>query len=198
MADKLTDVGGGGGNLTPETFLECYRAFREARREQSEAGTTVARIGKRMKDVGINRMAFKIFEDLSNLDTDEAVIVLKAVVKYGRWADKPFTHQTDLFMGMAVEKPKAEARREFHEFEIEDAGYRAGFAGQPIDSNPHSHDEADNPAYALWRTGWQRGQEALVHKKFAGDKEAVPQASPGKRGRPKRKDAPSNDDSTVH
>ena len=173
--------------MATEKLIEpaCYREYRTTRREQSEAGTLVARSGKKMKQVGINKEAFAIFEKLSGLETDEAVVILKAVIKYGSWADKPFATQQDLFVGLAVEKPKPSARREFTEFEIEDEGYKAGFGGQPIDSNPHAAGEADNPAYALWRTGWQKGQAALVHKTFQG-KEPTTAASPGRRGKPRR------------
>lgn len=185
MAEQLIDTG---SNLTPETFLELLRERRLSRREQSEAGTYVARVGKRMKDLGINREAFAIFEKLSDMETDEALVVLKAVVRYGKWAERPFATQGELFAGMAVEQPKQKAKDEYDEFQVDDEGYNAGFGGQPIDSNPYNQADADSPNFVLWRGGWHKGQEARVHKAFGGKPQEVT-ASPGKRGRPKRKAA---------
>lgn len=165
MADKLIEAG---SNLTPESFLEAYREFQLARREQSEAGTKVARAGKKMKAIGINKLAFEIFEKLSQIETDEARACLKAVMRYGTWADRPYAIQQDLFHGMAIEVPKAEAKTEFAEFEVEDAGYKAGLNGERIDANPYSPQDADDARYTLWRRGWENGQAAAVHKAFGG------------------------------
>lgn len=197
MADQLIEKG---ANLTPETFLEVYRAWRLGRREQSESGTAIARIGRQMKAVGINKMAFDIFEKLGQLDTDEAITVMKAVIRYGSWAGKGYAVQQDFFAGLAVEKVKDKAKVEFSEFEVEDAGYKAGYDGQPIDNNPHEPSDADDPSYALWRTGWNKGQAARVHKAFGGEAPNT-SASPGRRGRPKKnKDASTDGDDgpSVH
>jgi ribosome modulation factor len=175
MAGKLMDDADGapGGdvasNLTPESFLEVFREWREVRREQSASATAVARVGKRMKSIGIDKQAFDMFEKLSDMDPDDAVNLLKTVMRYGKWANRQFATQQDLFRGMAVEVPKETARADFHEFEIEDQGYVAGFEGRKIEENPHPHEEADNPNYAIWRKGWHKGQEARVHKAFGGD-----------------------------
>jgi len=197
LADKLIEAG---ANLTPETFLEVYRAWRLGRREQSESGTAVARIGKKMKDVGINKMAFDIFEKLSQLDTDEAVTVMKCVMRYASWTGKGYAVQQDFFTGLAIEKPKDKAKVEFSEFEIEDLGYKAGYDGQPIDNNPYEPSDANDPAYTIWRAGWNAGQAARVHKSFGGEAPNT-SSSPGRRGRP-RKDKgtpPANDDGlSVH
>ena len=189
MAEPLIEAK---SNLTPESFLELLRERRLAKREQSEAGTLIARVGKKMKELGVNRTAFEIFEKLCDLETDEAIVVLKSVVRYGTWAEKPYATQAELFPAMAVEKPKEAARTEFTEFQIEDAGYKAGYSGEPIDNNPHAPGEADDASYAIWRKGWHNGQEARVHKAFGGETPNT-SASPGKRGKPpKRKSAEGN------
>lgn len=179
MAEKLmNDADGAPGgdvssNLTPETFLEVFREWREVRREQSASATAVARVGKRMKSIGIDKQAFDMFEKLSEMDPDDAVNLLKTVMRYGKWAARGFATQQDLFRGMAVEVPKEAARADFHEFEIEDQGYVAGFQGRKIDENPYPHEEADNPNYAIWRTGWHKGQAARVEKAFGGEQSAA-------------------------
>ena len=186
MASPLIEPSG--SNLTPETFLECLREWRKARQEQSERGTLVARIGKKMKNVGINKLAFDIFEKLNDLETDEALACLKAIVRYGKWTEKPYATQLDMFRDMPVEKPKAKAVEKYVEYEADEAGYKAGFSGEPIDNNPHFQGEPDDSLYASWRVGWQRGQAARVEKSFGG-KEPKQAKSPGKRGRPKREAA---------
>lgn len=169
MAEKLLDSPPPGGNLTPETFLECLQAYNLAMRERDESSASVLRVGKRMKKVGISKEAFDLFMKLSKMEPDEATILLKTVIRYGQWASRPFASQQDMFHGLAIEKPKEKAAVEFTEFEIEDAGYKAGFKGQKIEDNPYSADEADSPAYVLWRRGWTNGQAALAKKAFGGE-----------------------------
>lgn len=206
MAEKLMNdavdapTAAGDSNLTPESFLDVFREWREVRREQSASATAVARVGKKMKTIGIDKQAFDLFEKLSDMDPDDAVRVLKTVMRYGKWAGRSFASQQDLFHGMAIEQPKSKALAEFTEFEIEDAGYVAGFGGQKIEDNPYSPEDPDSPNYAVWRKGWHKGQEARVHKSFSGDKAAAAgagevKAARGARGRPKSR---KFDGGTLH
>jgi len=179
MAGKLMDdadgaPGGGEGiNLNPESFLEVLREWREVRRDQSSSAMAVARVGKKMKTIGVPKDAFDIFIKLSDMEPDEAVGVVKCVVRFAKWANRPFVAQLDMFKGLAVEVPKEKAKAEFEAFEVEDQGYVAGFHGHKIESNPYPHEEADSPNYAIWRTGWNKGQAERVKKSFGGDAAAA-------------------------
>jgi hypothetical protein len=155
-----------GGNLTPDAFLAAYRQMRQAKRIQGEAAAEVARAGKRLKTIGVDRRAYDLFEKLMDLDTDEAKGVLQSALTFARWASHPI--QMDMFAPDPSAEPSPVAKREFGEFEVEDAGYRAGFAGEKIEANPHSPDTPDDASYVVWRTGWHNGQAARVHKSFGG------------------------------
>lgn len=194
MAEKLSDIaeddGGRRSNLTPDAFLAAYRQMRQAKREQGEAAASVARAGKRLKSIGVDRRAYELFERLMDLDIDEAKTVIESALTYARWANHPV--QLDLFGRPQQDEPSDDAQREFAEFDVEDRGYAAGFSGEKIESNPYNPETPNSPAYALWRTGWHNGQAARVHKAFGGkpeeseaDQTTNPQ--PGRRpGRPRR------------
>lgn len=196
MAEKLADLAQPpkAGNLTPDSFLEAYREMREAKRAQSEAGTAVARVGKKLKALGADARAFKLFETLMALDIDEAQTVLTAAVKYAGWADHPL--QLELFADMQFESASPKAKVEFKEFEVEDEGYVAGFKGMKASDNPYAADKADDPSHVIWLRGWHKGQAALAHKSFGGKPEG--EVSAPRRGRPRRSISAIDPSETTH
>ncbi|CAB4144687.1 hypothetical protein UFOVP469_45 [uncultured Caudovirales phage] len=169
MAEKLIPAPSGTSNLTPETFLEVYGQWRLAKRGHDETSTAVARVGKKMADVGIDKAAFQMFEKLSKLEADEATTLLKTVIRYGSWAGRGFATQQDMFAGLAIEQPKESARAEHAAAEVENAGYVAGWKGEKADINPFDPAAPDSPNYVRWMDGWNKGQAAKVQHVMGGD-----------------------------
>lgn len=192
LAEQNREAAKSIGNLTPDEFLRAHRMMREAKRAQGEASAEIARAGKRLKTIGVDARAYKLFERLMEMDVDDAGMVLRTALTFARWASHPV--QGDLFAPDLAADPSPVARQEFKEFEIEDAGYRAGFAGEKIEATPYNPETPDSTDYATWRSGWHKGQGARVHASFGGEPDEAEadqtvNAQPGRRPRrPRRTD----------
>ncbi len=176
MAEKLAPPVT--SNLTPNTFLGLYREIATAQREIEAATGRKRAILKRAKGAGVDLDALALMQRLANLEPEDAEMRLRNLVRYSHWADMQIGAQADLFGATDDQHPNDKARGEHLEFQADDAGYRAGYAGDAIDTNPH---QAGTPVFDRWRQGWHNGQAALVAKMAAaGDDDEKPGAGEAK------------------
>ena len=190
MADRLTpDAPAPKSNLTPESFLEQYTEWRKAKRAQGSASSDVMNIKKKMKGIGVDMRAFDLMEKLNDMDTDEAVEVMKTVVRYGTWAGMPFATQQDLFKGLAIEKPQQDAAEVYRAERAYDDGWVAGADKKSSTANPHLQGTEEH-------ANWVRGfMESKARQESLKAKGSVQPDAP-RRGRPPKQKttaAPAND-----
>lgn len=148
-------------NVPPEVFLTHYQAIRNARRAHEDTSMALARCKKAAKGAGLDLDAFRLLENLSKLEEDEAEIQLRHLHQYAVWANLPIGTQLDAFGQHQVPKPKAKALTEHDLWKASDAGYRSGRAGRPRDDNPHP---LGSEIHVNWANGWIDGQRQIANE----------------------------------
>lgn len=145
-------------NVTPDTFLKHYRAMRDAKRAKEDAGIAYARVQKAAKADGIDLEAYKLFERLTKIDSDEAEIQLRHAMEMMQWAGKPLGTQLDMFR-VDAQEPTSKTQREHAIWEAGDAGLVAGRDGQDREDNPH---EPGSEEHVAWDKSWAKGNKTFL------------------------------------
>lgn len=140
------------GNLTPETYLEHYRAIRDAKKKQEQATAEMRLARKRAKAGGVNLSDMDAAIRLRDLDADERDTHLRNLGRYAAWMGAPLGAQATLFG--EVEMPTEKAAAEHAAYEARERGYTDGTHGAPADNNPYP---AGSPHAAEWARGWADG-----------------------------------------
>jgi ribosome modulation factor/uncharacterized protein (UPF0335 family) len=174
MAEKLETPK---SNLTPETFLEHYRAVSRARTVLTEAQAQVRNAMKRAKAAGIATAQLSAAIALTKIDKDRRDADFADLARYMAWLQMPIGTQGALFAG---EMPKQKAADEHNEFEAEQRGYEDGKAGAAGDNAPYA---LGSPLHQAWYNGWSRGQ-AFLAQQMAVDGEKPARGRKKARGNP--------------
>lgn len=146
-------------NLTPETFLEHYRAVSRARMELTEAQAKVRNAMKRAKGAGIATAQLSAAISLTKIDKEKRDIEFRDLARYMAWLQMPIGTQPELFAG--AEMPTQKAAAEHTEFEAEQRGYQDGKAGGAGDNAPYP---LGSPLHQKWYEGWSRGQAFIANE----------------------------------
>lgn len=149
-----------GLNLTRDTFEECFRKIRTAKREADEARGRYQAARKLAKDAGVDMAALALMEQLARLDEDEVNQRLSTVFRYAGWLELKVGTQIDLFSDVPQRPRKAEV--EHREWSAEEAGIEAGKAGaERNDENPYP---PGSPLHVKWDAGWLKGQAIIAEQ----------------------------------
>ncbi len=172
-----------GLNLTRDTFAECFRKIRTAKREADEARGRYQAARKAAKDAGVDMPALALMEQLAKLDEDEVNQRLSAVFRYAGWLELKVGTQLDMF-GAEPRTQKAEV--EHREWAAEEAGIEAGKAG--ADRNDENPYPPGSPLHVKWDAGWLKGQAIIAAQMGQTRKRA---ATTRKRREPPKRDCDS-------
>jgi len=143
-------------NLPPESYLEHYRAIRDAKKLQEQATAQMRLARKRAKAGGVNLGDMDAAIRLRDLDADERDTHLRNLARYAAWMGAPLGEQGSLFG--EVEKPTEKAAAEHAAYEARQRGYTDGTQGTPADGNPFP---AGTPHAAEWARGYADGKAFL-------------------------------------
>ncbi|WP_043836322.1 ribosome modulation factor [Muricoccus aerilatus] len=143
-------------NLKPETYLEHYRAIRDAKKKQEQATAEMRLARKRAKASGVNLGDMDAAIRLRDLDADERDTHLKNLARYTTWMGAPLGAQATLFGD--IEKPTEKAAAEHAAYEARERGYTDGTQGAREDGNPYP---VGTPHAAEWHRGWTDGKAFL-------------------------------------
>ena len=145
--------------LAPEDFLKLYRAIKDTKRVKDEASSAHKAARENFKAAGGDLNAMKIVDHLQGLDDAEAELRMRETLRYAAWLGLEIGTQIDMFGDAPQVDLTASVASQHREWEAEQAGYKAGKAGEPIDNCPHS---GGSPYFVRWRQGWNDGQAALA------------------------------------
>jgi hypothetical protein len=144
-------------NVRPETLQKHYRTIRDAMSAHKDTGMAVARAKKSAKADGVDLDAFKLLQQLADLDTDEADMRLRNLVRYAKYIELPLGTQVDMFRDPATAAASDDAKAEQREWEAGDAGKKAGAAGHQREDNPH---QAGSREHVAWDRSWSKAHKA--------------------------------------
>jgi ribosome modulation factor len=145
--------------MPPEEFLEHYRRIKDTKRLKDEASSAHKAAREDFKAKGGDLNALKIVDHLQGLDDAEAELRMRETLRYAAWLGLEIGTQTELFGDAPMIDLTANVRAEHASWEVEQSGYKAGKAGEPIDNCPHP---GGSPHHTRWRSGWHDGQAALA------------------------------------
>ncbi len=145
--------------MSPEEFLKHYRAMKDAKRCKEEAGEAFKATRAAFKAVGGDLNAFKIVEHLQSLDDADAELRMRETLRYASWLDLDIGTQADMFGGAQQINLTGAVQAEHQAWVSEQAGYKSGKDGEPIDNCPHP---GGSPFHVSWRRGWHDGQAAIA------------------------------------
>lgn len=169
-----------GLNLTRDTFEECFRKIRTAKREADEARGRYQAARKAAKDAGVDMPALALMEQLAKLDEEEVNQRLGVVFRYAGWLELNIGTQLDMF-GAEPRTQKAEVEQ--REWAAEEAG-KAG--PNRNDENPYP---PGSPLHVKWDAGWLKGQAIIADQMGPARKRAA--TTRKRREPPKRDDGPA-------
>jgi hypothetical protein len=159
-------------NVPPETFLRHYRTIRDCASAHKDTGMALARAKKSAKGAGIDLDAFKVMQGFAKLDSDEAELQFRNLIRYAKWAEIPLGTQADMWGEDSYAKVPDEALADQREWEAGDAGLSAGRAGRKRTENPYSgQDAASSREHAAWDREWAKGHKTWLagQKMLAGE-----------------------------
>lgn len=145
--------------VSPEEFLALYRRIKDTKRAKDEAASAHKASREDFKSKGGDLNALKIVDHLQGLDDAEAELRMRETLRYAAWLGLEIGTQVDLFGGTPQVDLTANVQAQHREWQVEQDGYKAGKAGEPIDNCPHP---GGSPFHAHWRSGWHDGQAALA------------------------------------
>lgn len=145
--------------IAPEDFLSLYRAMKDTKRQKDEAAAAHKAARENFKAAGGDLNAMKIVDHLQKVDDAEAELLMRETLRYAGWLGLEIGTQTELFGDAPQIDLTAGIQSQHREWEVEQAGYKAGKAGEPIDNCPHP---GGSPFFTRWRSGWHDGQAALA------------------------------------
>lgn len=143
-------------NVTDATYLEHYRAIRDASREQQKATALMRLARKRAKGAGIVLADMDAAIRLRNLDADERQSQLRNVARYAAWMGCELGTQADMFG--APEAPKDRVAAEFAEYDATEKGWSHGLHGGKDDGNPFT---LGTPFSVAWHKGWTDARDFM-------------------------------------
>jgi hypothetical protein len=137
-------------NLRPDTFLSHWRIIRDAKDEQSDKGTAVARAKKAAKRDNVDLDVVSMLEKLVKLEEDERHTLLRKLYIYSDWLSMPLAGAAE---GMTPPpSPKQSTSEDFAEWQAGKQGKAAGKAGHPRESNQYVQ---GTPEFAAWDRHWR-------------------------------------------
>ncbi len=145
--------------VSPEEFLALYRRIKDTKRAKDEASSAHKAAREDFKAKGGDLNALKIVDHLQGLDDAEAELRMRETLRYAAWLGLEIGTQIELFGETPQIDLTASVTAAHREWETEQAGYKAGKGGEPIDNCPHP---GGSPHHTRWRSGWHDGQAALV------------------------------------
>lgn len=145
--------------MSPEEFLKHYRAMKDAKRRKEEAGEAFKAARADFKAAGGDLNAMKIVEHFQTLDDTDAELRMRETLRYASWLDLDIGTQTDMFGDAPQVNLTGAVQAEHQSWVAEQAGYKSGKDGEPIDNCPHA---GGSPYHVSWRRGWHDGQAALA------------------------------------
>jgi hypothetical protein len=155
-------------NVPPETFLRHYRTIRDAAAAHKDSGMALARCKKAAKGDGIDLDALRLMQGFARLDSDEAELQFRNLIRYAKWAEIPLGTQADMWGEDSYPKVPDSARADQQEWEAGDAGLSAGRSGRERTENPHL---AGSREHVAWDREWAKGHKTWLagQKQLAGE-----------------------------
>jgi hypothetical protein len=155
----MSDISIADTAISNDADLEWMRQIQTQQRRCDEENGVLRNIFKRAKADGRNVASMRRAIKATKREPGEVIADLRAEIRYMALRRIPLT-QAELFAGFDLHL----AEKSEHEDDLwsaDDAGYRAGWGGVPIDDDPHA---AGSEADVHWRAGWHKGQAARARQ----------------------------------
>lgn len=173
-----TTTNGATPNPRPDAFIEMFLENLALKRAVDEANGRYRAHRKRMETAGVDLKGLALTERFRKLEPDAAAAQLAAFRRYAAWLEMPVGTQPELFAEpVAGDAPAPAASAQLRAAAADEAGFKAGKAGDDRDSRP---EELEGEEAEAWDAGWLRGQAVIANRIAAGGE---PEAAPRKRGR---------------
>lgn len=151
MADKP--------NLSPEAFLEHYRAVAGKKRELEAAQGAYRASLKAAKKAGVNQaQMIAAMQIKTNADEADVAMGFRDLGRYLRYLNVPLGTQFAMFDDQAADVPP-EAQAKQDEWETHEAGYRAAQHGVDAADCPFP---AGSEAAQVWSLGHKEGAKVVA------------------------------------
>lgn len=169
----------GSNTISNDEEAEFLRLYRQQKRVCNEANGVLRSLLKRAKAAGMDTSEITAAVSIkAQMETEEAAAKLKTRLRYLSLLNMPISADS-LYDGFGTQVTSKTEEAD-QAWEANDAGYRAGRHGAPIEECQYPH---ESPLGIEWNAGWRRGQRAIAAEMGPDTKSADTS-----RGRPKRAD----------
>lgn len=149
-----------GTQIEPEYFLKRYRDIADKARDSEAAKAAWKGEINLAKSTGINTKALKLVDKLRRMEPRDAQSLVRDTVLYLRWLGLNILDQEDLLaVGSSTTGLTQHVISTHAVWEAGKAGYDAGKAGVPLDSNPFAPGTETHQRWVSeWRDGFEDGK----------------------------------------
>ena len=164
--------------LSNDEELQWSRDISRSKRKVTEASGAHRALLKRAKSAGINVKKLLETHEATKLDSDVVIADLRDYTHYLQLVGVPNVTPEAVFRHDAAVTQKTQMLEDVHD--AEEAGYKAGRNGVPIDDNPYP---PGSECHVAWREHWSEGQAAIALELGPDAKVAsAAKAHPGRKG----------------